>query len=150
ILAAAELARTKKDPDEARKQLERAVKLFPQDGRIYLALATGERLANRRQEHDNWLRAGLKAVPDTDLDSILAMADLLMDAGEVQDVQATVERLSKTKTADAAVDYLRARLDIGEGRWQAASQKLETARTQLARVPLWTRKVDLLLARCHE
>jgi tetratricopeptide (TPR) repeat protein len=150
ILAAAEQADGDKNWDEAKKLLERGIELHPRNGRMYIALALVERNSSGQQAEVAVLRRGLKAAAENQFDAVLFLADLLLDNREFQEVRTAMPRLERAYFPTAALNYLKARIDLAEGQWLQASLQLENARPHLIHWPIMLKKADFCLAQCYE
>jgi cellulose synthase operon protein C len=150
ILVVAEAAVDKGDLKSARSWLERAASQHPGDGRLTIALAQLAARAGKRQEAIAGLRKALPALSSGRAQTLLVLAELLLDENSLDEARPTVARLEREQAGEPQVAYLRGRLLIAEGNWPAACQLLESCRPALAAAPDLAKKVDLCLAQCYE
>ena len=151
LLASSDLAQAAGKADEARGYLETGLTQHPDDPRFHLGLADLELRRGRRPKAVSHLREAVKVLPDTAQAALLwTAADLFLDSGEPKEAELLVKRLGQSAYPLPAVDYLRARLALNDGRVAEARDLLEKQRPKLVRSPELARQVDLLLGQCHE
>src|SRR5262245_3669067 len=129
--------------DEARAHLEKGIRLFPQRGAMYRALADVELQAGRPQEAVRCLDRAVAALPPEGPEQeefAWALADLLSgeagrDEAGRKKAAALVDRLRKTDYPPARLDYLDARRLVNEAKWLEAANALERLRPRLATSP---------------
>ena len=159
ILAEAELsqsaAQAAHDPgklDTARGILRRGLKLHPQNVRFHQALAALELQAGNPREALRWLRQGLKVAARPSVDELWRLAELLIEAGEVEGpdgARTIISRLRKLGSQPEVLGYLDARVLMTEQQWAQAREKLEVARLHVMKSPELAKQTDLLLAQCY-
>jgi tetratricopeptide (TPR) repeat protein len=158
LVAAADSAREKGDPDRERKLLERGVELHPKDARMYEALARHQARVGRPDEAEKVLNQGLKALPEETLLQ-WSLADLLIQTGkkdEAGNLEAdkVLNLLRKQENVfQPSVDFLEARLLVKKGQRAEGVELLEHARALMASVRSLadlTKQADLLLAENYE
>jgi tetratricopeptide (TPR) repeat protein len=148
LLAAAEAAERRGEPDEARTLLERALERHPDDGRTYQALAALELRVRRPEAAAAVLGRGLKALPEQ-ADLLGMLAEVQIDLGQLAEARVSIDRL-KRGTKAAAPELLDAALLMRQEKWAEAAQVLERLRPRLAEGPELARRTDLMLGRCYE
>jgi tetratricopeptide (TPR) repeat protein len=154
ILTSAEVAELRHRFEEARKHLERGRKKFPEDGRFSMALARIElRVGNERKPAAaEQLRETLKSAPN-DLETLWTIADLFIDAGDLDDARKLMTRLPTLNAPPAALDFLNARLLAASGKTGEAVDSLERCRaggTAREGMSFLNHKMNLLLARWYD
>jgi tetratricopeptide (TPR) repeat protein len=158
LLAASELDQLHGRLDAARELLRRGQRLHPQEPRLYRQLAALELQAENHDAALACLRDGIKAIPGrTQGELRWTLANLLLDQGQAEEARQEIVRLEKGGYGPAALDFLNARLLVGEGQWKQAAQLFERARTTLETLTtpdrdseLFLTQTDLLLGRCFE
>lgn len=150
LLIRAELAGTAKNVEEARKHLDRGIELYPQDQRFYLALAKVEMQQGQPKRARTVLAKALESIKHPPTAWLVAVTDLLLDAGDPARARNAVALLEKGPVSPGVLDYFQGRLLLAEEQWLPASRKLENARPLLARTPELVKRADLSLALCYE
>jgi tetratricopeptide (TPR) repeat protein len=151
LVAAADLAIDRDQLPRAKDCLEKALKLHPADARVYITRARYELRGGKRAEGIAALRAGLQAVQEKDRYELSwALANILIDAGELGQAKAVMGKLREDVQATGAADYLDARGMMQEGRWFEAARTLERIRPTLKGATELTVQVDLMLGLCYE
>jgi tetratricopeptide (TPR) repeat protein len=151
LLAGAELAGDGGDLTLARTRVERALKLNAAEPQGYLVLARVELVGGKRPEAVAALKRGLQAVARDDRYELHWMlANVLIDAGELEEAKGVIALLHESNPAPGAADYLRARSLMQQGRWFDASRLLERVRSAFKSVPVLAVQVELQLAACYE
>ncbi len=161
VLAVADVEQAQGKPENARKELIRGIEKHPSEVRLYLVLIA---LLLREDKSENneaikealkYTRQGLKALqerPDKEKTDLLhALADLLVQNGELKEATETIDRLRKLKYPKPLLDYLLARIHIGKKEWGEAIKLLdEDVLPQLRRLPGMEVQALLLIGQCHE
>ena len=161
LIAAAEVAGEAKDLERARGLLEKGVKRYPKDVRLYMLLARNSQQAGKAESARKWLEAGVAARPDaTELRWVLA--EQLLQAADFDGVVKQVDELNNLGYPPERLDYLRARLlvgrneklgDAGREKWAKAAAALERVQPLLAAradSAALARQAQLMLAECYE
>jgi tetratricopeptide (TPR) repeat protein len=149
LLACAQWAQDNGRHDEARRHLQRGLKMYPENVALTQALARLEMHAGRPAAAAACLRQGFKAI-SSQPEAAWAAADLFIDAGAPADARRLMARLRRAGFPAERLDYLDARLEMHRGQWLRAATLFEQSRPLLARIPELTRQADLLLGRCYE
>jgi Tfp pilus assembly protein PilF len=147
LLLASELDAAQGHFEAAREHLRRGMQLHAKDVRLTQQMARLELQAGRRQEAAGFARAALPTLGNDPL-ALWNAADLLIDVRELTEARLLMARLEKNGSTPA-LDYLHARLCLGEERWAEARRLLERARPGLTGVPDLLLKTHLLLAHCY-
>ena len=151
LLAAADWERARHQPASARKYLETGIKRYPQDARLYRALALLELEAGPREQALAILDQGARAVRPQDRFSLLwDLAHVRIDAGNTAEAATIIEQVRDAQPTPGAVDYLRGRLKMAESRWSEAARIFEQVRPLLEVSPELIDQLDLNLGRCYE
>ncbi|NQU20633.1 MAG: tetratricopeptide repeat protein, partial [Candidatus Nealsonbacteria bacterium] len=151
----------------ARRCATRGIKLFPDDGQMYIILATVELRSGNRKAAIKVSEDGLKAAENSP-QLMLGMADLQIDVGDfgVRDnavkkndpkyhvgARSTIRKMRaappEKRVAEPLIGYLTARIEFAESNWAKAAKQFESIRGGLARWPSHTIKTDLYLADCY-
>jgi tetratricopeptide (TPR) repeat protein len=159
LVAAADLCQARANTQEgparleslqkAGKLLEDGCREHPTEARLYQAWSRLELAANKRDEAMQRLEAGLKEMPGR-LELLWDLANLRIDAGEVDEARSLIGRLGRGTTTPAVGDYLQARLLIHDGRWFEAARLLERVRGEIDNLaPDLLFQVNLYLAQCY-
>lgn len=158
LLALADLAQLRRNPDLARQFLHDGCAKHPKDWRLYSTLAELERDDGKAKAAIDVLVKGLKEIPEQS-DLLWMLATLYLNEKNKNDAVVTIRRLAEAGMTLAELDYLRARLDVIDGDWPKAASKLEDsfsgllARTQGGRNRFVTElatQAGLLLGRCYD
>lgn len=157
----------KKAAGEARRILERGLKAHDKDVRFYRALAdleidTGRNFRAAGKSDDDslkkavaWLRLGLKTLPpeqrDDRDDLRWALASHLIEGKRFKEAGEEVKALRASRLQGILVDYLAARLNLGQDQWWDAIQILERIGGELRQGwPNLAPSAYLALASCYE
>lgn len=150
LLAVAELTDLKGEAGQAAELLRGAIPRFPEDVRLYRALAGLELRAGRGAQAAACFHDGAQRVSGTARQDLLwAEANLRADLGEADAVPALMDQMRKAGCPRAALDYIDARLLILGGRWSEAAQAFERLRPLLESKPELVENIDLFLAQCY-
>jgi tetratricopeptide (TPR) repeat protein len=142
------------EPAQAREKLERGIALHPKDERLYRRRAEVERRDGHPDAVVEQLRRGLEALPDQP-ELLLALADSEIEAGRLDNAEATIAGLRDRPIALELVDVLEGRLLMARGRWDDAARRLEQVQASLAKFEdtntrRLTLRINLMLGRCYE
>lgn len=148
-LVAADVDRAQGATEKACEVLRQAIQAHPRDARLYLALVALELRDDKTKEGLALVRQGLKELPDNE-ELLHALADFLVQSGELKEAERTIAKLREMKYAPALLDYLQARIYIRQEQWSKASALLQTVRSQLGRLPALEVQALLLQGQCHE
>ncbi len=149
MLAAADIAISRKQFPQAEDLLQRVLKQNPQNVAAYRALASMALARGEPEAAAQRIRDGLVAVPNNQALQLF-LADLQLQRNDVEGVRETLRSLDTAGLRHDLVDYLDSRRLLGEGRWLAAMRRLETIRPLLADLPAVVQQIDLMLAQCYE
>jgi tetratricopeptide (TPR) repeat protein len=152
LFLGARLASSRADGQaRARKYLETLIDKHPKAARAYEALARldlDEGNAAKALEH---LRLGLQKGRCPDEPGLLwNQAYLLIQTGDVGVAEAAVDQAAAHPRDEAHTTFLRAALEIRQGKWRDARVALEEVRPQLIDDPAMSAQLDLLVGRCQE
>lgn len=148
-LASAALAQERGNVAGAREDLRRGLELNPRIAAIYQALAGLEVRAGRQPVAATLLRQGIRTVPD-DVGLRLGLVEIQIQSGDLEKAKTGLDRLRTRRAAPERVDFLEARLLMGQGEWHRAADQLERLRPQLGDSPAMLQEADLALAQCYE
>jgi tetratricopeptide (TPR) repeat protein len=150
VLTDTELCVAEQRYDVAAQLAAKARSLFPDDERVFRALAT---IATRQGDPERAvavLKEGLEAQPGQP-SLLLMLADIQLQNDLLADAEKTITTfVDRQGATNPAVGMLQARLLMAQSRWLGAKQKLENVRPLVAESESLTRQIDLLLGRCHE
>lgn len=130
-LLAATASITRQDVPQARSFVERAKKLDPANDKVHLVAAQIELAAGSREGAVGMLREGLQQAPAS-VDLRWQLANLLVEQGELAEVESLCKALDELPQGAAISGYLQSRLLMQNGDVLAAHAKLEGLR--LARI----------------
>jgi tetratricopeptide (TPR) repeat protein len=158
LLAAAELDRICGRAQSAREHLRKGQRLQPNNPRIYRHQAAVELSEDKPADAVACLREGIKSVTSRQQGELRwTLANLLLDQGKADEAQEELARLEKGGYSRAALDYVSARLLVGEGKWSPAAHRFEQVRASLEAMPTLDRdgemflsQTNLYLGRCYE
>ncbi len=149
LFLAARIHARKRDYDEAHEYAARAVEESPHNVRLYMTLAEIEGQQGRRSEAIAWIRRGLEANPgQTSLTWTLAA--LLIDDRQLEEAKPVIRQLEQAEYHRPLIEYLHARVLLGEQEWLAASRRFERTRPHLTDWPDLLKQLDLYLATCYQ
>jgi tetratricopeptide (TPR) repeat protein len=149
VLAAADVARASGSTEQGREVLLKGIEAHPREARLYLSLIALEVRDGKAKEALALARRGLKELPDNG-DLLHALADLLVQEGELKDAETTIAKLRELKYAPPLLDYLQARIYFRKSEWSKTSEVLERVRPQLTRLPGLEVQALLMLGQCNE
>jgi len=141
---ATQVAIERGQPDEAKRQAQRGIELYPNEHRFYLMLAELESKSSHPAEAIAILKKGVDVIPAQD-DLKWSLATLLIDAGDFEHAAGLISKLKAAKRPAPLIVYLEAQTKVRQGDWNAAIPLLETARLGLHDSPVLLRQVDLWL-----
>jgi tetratricopeptide (TPR) repeat protein len=121
ILAAPKWA---KDSKEARDQLERGIKMYPNDGAMYESLACLDLTTGRSEEAITSLRKAIQASPERK-HLLCQLAFTLVETGKLEEATGFLARLRKEDYPRSALDCLEAEIFIKKSMWLEASKILD-------------------------
>ena len=171
-LIAARIANRREQWTEARQILEDLEKRFPRDPRVYLVRADTEIGERHNDQAIAALERGLRVLDDVDIR--WALADLLIDAGRLDDVWAKqgaagapfnwtqpvvtldtrdkghISELVRRSYNKGRVGYLEGRLLMARENWTAAKTAFQEALPLLIGIPQLERQTNLLVAACDK
>jgi tetratricopeptide (TPR) repeat protein len=151
LVAAADLAIDRNELPRATGHLDRALKAAPSDRRVHLARARLALRSGKNAEAADGLRRALHAVPEKDRYELTwALANVLLDAGSLDDARKVIAKLRDDGAAPGTVDYLEARALMHQGRWFEAARMLEQVRASANAATELAVQVDLMLGSCYE
>ncbi|MCX5684097.1 MAG: tetratricopeptide repeat protein, partial [Planctomycetota bacterium] len=139
----AEVALRKKNYDQSREFLAKALTIDPKNEAAYLRLAGMYRADNDREKALATITQGLEKLPDSK-SLRFDQADLCLDMGNLAKADLLIEALAKDHPDTAPVYYLRGRRALMNMQTRQAITFLEAAREKQA-----TSQVRLLLARAY-
>src|SRR5205085_118223 len=131
VLKSVELALERGDLRQAGDYLRAGCAKNPKDVRLCLRLAAVEMQGGKPEQAVACLRQGLERVPGQ-VDLLSEFVNALIEAGQREEAAATLKRLPKDRVQPGLLDYLTARLRVGENNWLEAAGLLENAFPLLA------------------
>jgi tetratricopeptide (TPR) repeat protein len=149
LLPAAELAQMRGDLPAARRHLQKLLDREPRNVFLYRSLSDVALRSGRTDEAADWLRQGLKALPD-DPNLLHPLLELLLQGRQLDEAAEVIRVLAGTGTAPGWVTCLEAELQLQKGRALEAARSLERLATQGALTAELRTRIYLALARCHE
>jgi tetratricopeptide (TPR) repeat protein len=151
LLASALWAIEKRDFDAARRHLSHGLKDDPKNWQMSDALSWVERETGRVEEAKTCLQRGIDASVDPHGRNELfwAFADLLIDQHGWAEANRVIDSMEQRNVPPEPLQYLRARIKAGEGKWIEAANELETIYPGLLRQHALAYQADILLAECY-
>jgi tetratricopeptide (TPR) repeat protein len=151
LLASAAFAEGLKQFDQAREELQRGLKLYPTEVRLYEAIAWLEIQAGQRGTGLDYVRRALQtAAGETRKELLWSFANLLLDGRDVAEAETVMAQMRKANVNTAALSYLQGRVLVCKSKWSEAARLLERTRPLLETSPQVTRQLDLFLGQCFE
>ncbi len=155
ILAATEVALSKKNWDMGRAALDRGLANHPKEPRLYSARARLEVMSEKPDEAVSCLRNGIRVLTGSaQADLHWTLINILLDQTDptkLKEAEALVAQLERT--GSSAVPYLQARLLHRKEEWNAAARLFERSRMVLDGDPVSNKdlltQVDLHLGECY-
>lgn len=163
-LAAAEAGQRKGDLDEARAQLDQALKIKRKDARLFKAYSALELLVEdtktskeekkqARKAAVNWLRQGARELPmPAQFELQWAHVCLLLsgtDPADLDEAAKVISKIPSTNITPAGTDYLQARLLMGRQQWAEAAKLFERCVVHLQGLHEEANQIDLGLGKCY-
>src|SRR5262245_25738476 len=149
ILLAARGRQTGGHIPEAVELLERGLKLYPSDARMYRHLAWIEYNQKKPEQARKRLQDGIVACPDA-FDLHTALAELLIQGKMFDQVQKIIGELKAKGVREDRVQYLAARIALERGQWTDAALTLEKMRPDARGNPELSVQLNLLLAQSYK
>jgi len=158
LIEAADLAMLgkEKDLDAATKYLETGVREHPQDPRMYQRMAD---LARQRKDLDTALKhiaEGLQYIPNNPL-LLSYKADIELQKNDLDAVRGTLDAMDRPGIPNEFVEFLRARVNVVEGNWIDAANRLTEIRPNVLALArsntYWASRLPMiqqLLGQCYE
>jgi tetratricopeptide (TPR) repeat protein len=158
LLAAAELRPLQGQREAALQALTRGQLLHPQDPRFYRLRASLELQQDQPDQALSCLREGIKTITGRSQGELRwTLANLLLDQNRTEEASKELARLEKGGYAPAALDYLKGRMLVAEGKWAQAAPLFERCRAALESGSATDRDgeaflahTNLYLGRCYE
>ncbi len=132
----------------ARQLFERGRQLYPKNQRISRDLALVKVRSGETAEARAELDPLVNDLP-TDVIDLWSLADLLIEAKDKKNARMVKGKIPRT-TGGGLVDFLEARMLMGDGKWGEAAEHLESARTDARFSQQIGKRSNLLLAQCNE
>jgi tetratricopeptide (TPR) repeat protein len=149
LLPAAELAQVRGDLPAAREHLQKLLALEPENVFLYRSLSDVALRSGRNNEAADWLRRGLKVVPD-DPGLLFALLELLLQGRQGDEAAEVIGLLAGTGTPPGWIKCLEAELTLQKGQALEAARELERLGSQGGSSPELRTRIHLALAHCHE
>ena len=149
LLLAAQCSLEQDDFETARGYAEQVVDLYPTSREAYSTLAAIELGEGDRERAIEWMRAGLEHAPN-DQDLLWNLANLLLDAGQLEGAETVMGQLRAAEQPGALVRYLEARAAFVQGQWLTASLTFEQIRPELTEWPDVLKQLDFYLGSCYQ
>jgi tetratricopeptide (TPR) repeat protein len=152
LLASALWSIEKGDLGTARQHLTRGLEHNPEIWRIADALAWVERNSGHLDGAESCLRRGINAAVDPHgrNELLWSLADVQIDRGNLNEASQAMEDLQSRNVPPEAVQFLQARIRIGQHKWIDAATDLENIYPRLLREPALAYRATILTAECYE
>jgi cellulose synthase operon protein C len=149
VFAEFELALATRDFQQALATAERALKLFPDDERVYRGLAAVHLQQQDLPAAESVLLDGVERLPGK-ASLQMMLTDVLLQQNKLEEATQAINRIRELYgSTSGPVGLLEARLLVAERRWNDAKAKLEQIRPLVLGNPELVRQVDLYLGQCH-
>ena len=148
LWTAARCALSKENFEEARRLANEGIKLHPDVVQMYTTLADVELRSGDRDAAVAALRRGLQATNEHP-QLLWSMANLLIDAGQLDEASQYVDKLSAAEYPEALVGYLRSRIEFNRGNWHVAREGFGRVRGTLTAWPDLVKQVDYWMGKCN-
>lgn len=151
LMAAAEVALSKKDMTGALKYLERGMERKPNDSAFYRYIASLQLNDNHPEKAEEVLRQGIARLPGRP-ELLFQLAVTLLGQGKVDgknEALDVIKDLQGMGLADGYSQYLEARVLMNRQRWADAASHLNSARSFLAADRQISSEINLYLAECY-
>jgi tetratricopeptide (TPR) repeat protein len=148
LMLSAECELDKEQYEKARRHAQRVVELFPKGVPAYELLSRIEMRAKNPEEARAWIDKGLEAT-DRHVQLLWNKANYVLDSGDVDKAEKTVDELDSGKYPSARVKHLRARIAYYRRKWDESRRGFEEIRDEMRRWPGLLRQGYLLTAECH-
>ena len=150
LLAAATVARQKKDSAAARSYLQNGLQLHPQNDRLAVDLARLELGEQHPDRAEAVLRQAYQAKPSLDLAFLLAETLILEDKIDGEGgASVLVNYLADQGYRQGFIRYLEARIELQAKRWDKAISKIESALALLKADARICIQLHLMRAECY-
>ncbi|HEV3304151.1 MAG TPA: tetratricopeptide repeat protein, partial [Planctomycetaceae bacterium] len=133
---------------DAKRLAQRACDQDPSNVESYLILASIDLREKKRQEAVNRLAQGLTATHGEPV-LLWTLADLRIDANEIEEASALVDRLKSVEPARPIAQYLSARMLIAKSKWAEARRLLEASGPDLKAWPQIYQACQFWRAQCY-
>ena len=133
---------------DAKRLAQRACDQDPSNVESYLMLASIDLREKKRQEAVNRLAQGLTATHGEPV-LLWTLADLRIDANEIEEASALVDRLKSVEPARPIAQYLSARMLIAKSKWAEARRLLEASGPDLKAWPQIYQACQFWRAQCY-
>jgi cellulose synthase operon protein C len=152
LLASAELAAARNQPDQARMHYQRGTELYPKEQRFLVGLAELElrRAEDGRPQALDYLKKAHGLMQPNQESELLQLANLFIDAGATGEARPLLNRLQASRSFAAPAGLLQARLLLVEGKPGDAVALIEQVRPDLAGRGEWTRRAEAVLSVGYE
>ena len=152
LLALGSLCKDQEELDEAKRLFVTANEKYPEDSRFYQQLAD---VAMRNSEYEEALaevNRGIESVKQSDSLTLLAYkADLQLRGQDFAGMRQTIKGMQSSGFRQEYVQWMSARLLLGESKWYEASKALKKVRPLMGQfggdIPS---QIDIQLGLCHE
>ena len=149
ILLMARVHQQKRRPEDAIALLEKGIKLYPNDARMYRHLAWIEYFLKRNDLARERLQAGIVNCPDA-FDLHTSLAEILIQGKMFDQVQRIIAELKAKGVREDRISYLTARIAVERGQWPDAVATLERLRLESRNYQDLSIQINLLLAHCYK
>jgi tetratricopeptide (TPR) repeat protein len=139
--------------EKARGFAQRLVEAAPNSAAGYIMLARIEALAGERKKAIECLETGAEKTQSRDPSLLCELGRLRIEAGDLKGGQEIIVTLGKFPSDDRLeplIGYLAAQIELANGRWQAAIDRLEEAAPGLTHSADLLKQVRMEIAACYE
>lgn len=148
LLLAAQCSAEADRLEDAQRYALRGIEVEPRTPELYKTLAIVEQKNGDSDESIRWLNRGLSQCAN-EPGLLWALANLQIDLRDYNELESTLRRLRQIEYPEPFIEYLKARVDLAESRWQKAVRRLERCRAELTALPDLVKQADFWLGRCY-
>lgn len=148
ILLMARVHQQKRRVNDAIALLEKGIKLYPNDARMYRHLAWIEYFLKRNDSARERLQAGIINCPEA-FELHTALAEILIQGKMFDQVQKIIAELKAKGVREDRISYLTSRIAVERGQWPEAVASLERLRLESRNNTELSIQINLLLAHCY-
>lgn len=148
LLAAAQFALDEKDLPTAKRYLEQANKLFPNDLRVQQGLADLYRAQNDPVKYRQYQEKAFAQASDPL--ALIKVAEAQLSTGDVEAVRKTIRQMRQAGYRPELLDFFEGRILLAQGKLREGVAALERLRPKVVAWPEFALQIDMYLGACYE